>query len=35
MKVSIDYDLCMGDSHCSDICPGVFEYDDDDIIKNL
>jgi ferredoxin len=28
MKVTIDYSLCMGDSHCSEICPEVFEYDD-------
>ena len=29
MKVKIDYDLCMGDGHCSEICPEVFEYDDE------
>ena len=29
MKVTIDYSLCMGDSHCSEICPSVFEYDND------
>lgn len=29
MKVKIDYDLCMGDGHCSEVCPEVFEYDDE------
>jgi len=29
MKVTIDYDLCMGDSLCSEMCPEVFEYDED------
>jgi len=29
MKVTIDYDLCMGDGHCSELCPEVFVYDDD------
>ena len=28
MKVRIDYDLCMGDGHCCEVCPEVFEYDD-------
>ena len=29
MKVTIDYDLCMGDRQCSDMCPEAFEYDED------
>jgi ferredoxin len=29
MIVTIDYDLCMGDSLCSEMCPEVFEYDED------
>ena len=29
MKVTIDYDLCMGDRQCSEMCPEVFEYDED------
>ena len=29
MKVKIDYDLCMGDGHCSEVCPEVFAYDDE------
>jgi len=29
MKVSIDYDLCMGDRNCNKVCPEVFEYDED------
>lgn len=28
MKVKIDYDLCMGDGHCNEVCPEVFAYDD-------
>ncbi len=28
MKVKIDYDRCMGDGHCSEVCPEVFDYDD-------
>ena len=31
MKVTIDYDLCMGDRQCSDMCPEVFEYDEDKV----
>ena len=27
MKVKIDYDLCMGDGHCNEVCPKVFAYD--------
>lgn len=29
MKVTIDYDLCMGDRNCNKVCPEVFEYDED------
>ncbi len=29
MKVKIDYSLCMGDGHCCEVCPEVFEYDDE------
>jgi len=29
MRIKIDYDLCMGDGHCSEICPEVFEYDEE------
>jgi len=29
MKIRIDYDLCMGDGHCSEVCPEVFAYDDE------
>ena len=28
MKVTIDYDLCMGDRQCSEMCPEVFGYDE-------
>jgi ferredoxin len=31
MKVSIDYDLCMGDKNCHKVCPDVFEYDEDQL----
>ncbi len=30
MKVKIDHDLCSGDAICADICPEVFEMNDDD-----
>lgn len=29
MRVRIDYDLCMGDGQCAEVCPEVFEYDDE------
>ena len=31
MKVTIDYDLCMGDRQCSEMCPEIFEYDEEKI----
>ena len=31
MKVKIDYDLCMGDRNCNELCPEVFEYDEDQL----
>ena len=35
MKVKIDYDLCMGDRNCSEVCPEVFEYDEDQLISRV
>jgi ferredoxin len=35
MKVSIDYDLCMGDRNCNKVCPEVFEYDEDQLISRV
>jgi len=35
MKVKIDYDLCMGDRNCSNVCPEVFEYDEDQLISRV
>jgi ferredoxin len=29
MKVSIDYNRCMGDGECCKMCPEVFEYDEE------
>ncbi len=29
MKVKIDHDLCSGDGICADLCPEVFEMEDD------
>jgi ferredoxin len=29
MKVEIDRELCSGDAICVDLCPEVFEMDDD------
>ena len=29
MKVRIDYDTCMGDGNCHEVCPEVFGFDDD------
>ncbi len=30
MKVKIDRDECIGDGVCADICPEVFEMDDEE-----
>jgi ferredoxin len=30
MKVKVDKELCTGDSICVDLCPEVFEMNDDD-----
>jgi ferredoxin len=35
MKVSIDYDLCMGDRNCNKVCPEVFEYDEDQLVSKV
>jgi len=30
MKVKVDHELCSGDGICVEICPDVFEMNDDD-----
>lgn len=35
MKVTIDYDLCMGDRNCNKVCPEVFQYDEDQLISRV
>jgi len=31
MKVKVDLDLCSGDGICADLCPEVFEMEDDKV----
>ncbi|MBD3233150.1 MAG: ferredoxin [candidate division Zixibacteria bacterium] len=31
MKVKVDRELCSGDAICSELCPEVFEMDDENI----
>ena len=33
MKTSVDRDLCIGCGLCADICPEVYEMDDESIAK--
>jgi ferredoxin len=33
MKVKVDKELCSGDAICVDLCPQVFEMNDDDIAE--
>lgn len=35
MKVTIDYDLCMGDKNCNKVCPEVFAYDEDQMVSSV
>ena len=35
MKVKIDYDLCMGDRNCNDLCPEVFQYDEEKLVSHV
>jgi ferredoxin len=35
MKVKIDYDLCMGDRNCSEVCPEVFQYDEEKLVSRV
>ncbi len=35
MKVKIDADLCVGDEICVDVCPEVFEMEDDIAILKM
>lgn len=30
MKAKVDHDLCSGDGICAELCPEVFEMNDDD-----
>ncbi len=30
MKVTVDHELCSGDGICVDVCPEVFEMNEDD-----
>ncbi len=34
MKVTISK-MCMGDRNCNDLCPEVFEYDEDQLISTV
>ncbi len=35
MKARVDRDLCVGDQTCVEICPEVFEMDDDVAVVKL
>jgi ferredoxin len=35
MKVTVDHELCSGDGICVELCPEVFEMDDEDKAKVL
>lgn len=35
MKVRVDKDLCVGDESCVDICPEIFEMQDDIAITKM
>ena len=36
MKIIVDYDLCEANARCMQVCPDLFEVDDDDnlIVKS-
>ncbi len=33
MKVKVDHELCSGDAICAEICPEVFQMNDDDLAE--
>ena len=35
MKASVDKDLCIGCGLCAEICPAVFQMDDDQAVAKL
>ena len=35
MKVVVDYDRCEGNAVCMQVCPEVFEVQDDDLVHLL
>ena len=35
MKVKIDYESCMGDRNCNDLCPEVFQYDEEKLVSHV
>ena len=35
MKVRMDYESCMGDRNCNDLCPEVFQYDEEKLVSHV
>jgi ferredoxin len=35
MRVKIDYESCMGDRNCNDLCPEVFQYDEEKLVSHV
>jgi ferredoxin len=35
LKVVVDYDLCEANARCMEVCPEVFQVDDDDNLNLL
>jgi ferredoxin len=35
LKVVVDYDLCEANARCMEVCPEVFQVDDDDNLNVL
>jgi len=35
LKVVVDYDLCEANARCMEVCPEVFQVDDDDNLNIL
>ena len=35
MKARVDEELCMGDRNCNNLCPEVFQYDEDQLVSKV